>query len=101
MLDHIGYKDRSFADELIEGLKIAGPIAPSKIWPKDDVPASKTIDEFLHGAWDYRAKLRREKKFDARIFNRPSEKGGPITYTEKIWEDTLEEKSLLKYALIQ
>ena len=91
MLDHIGYKDRSFADELIEGLKIAGPIAPSKIWPKDDVPASKTIDEFLHGAWAYRAKLRKEKKFDARIFNRPPEKGGPITYTEKIWEDTIEE----------
>ena len=91
MLDHIQYKDRSFADELIDGLKIAGPIAPSNIWPPDNVPATKTIEEFLQGAWGYRAKIRRERKFDARIFNRAAEKGGPITYTEKIWEDTMEE----------
>ena len=73
------------------GLPIAGPIEESGIWPADEIRASSTMRQFEKGAWEYRKRIEREVRLDHRIYDRPREKGGPISYTNQIWESTIEE----------
>ena len=91
MLKSIDYPDQKYADRLMTGLPIAGPIETSNIWPADLIAASSTIREFENKAWEYREKLEKDPRYDHRIYDRPQEKGGPISYTNQIWESTIEE----------
>jgi hypothetical protein len=61
MLDSIGYPDAKYIDEIIEGLWVTGPVAPSHVWDAEPDPnkrqAKNTVAYVLAQAWDYRAKV--------------------------------------------
>jgi len=61
MLDSIGYPDAKYIDEIIEGLWVTGPVAPSHVWDPEPDPnkrqAKNSVAYVLAQAWDYRAKV--------------------------------------------
>ena len=67
---------------MARGVNLAGPIARSYVCPRDPDhergQAQCTVDQYLAGAWEYKAKLRSEFKLD--------------DYSEDVYKATLEDK---------
>jgi hypothetical protein len=63
MLESFQYPDTKYIRELISGLNVAGPVRPSNVWPSEPDPRksgtpTRSIDQIMSGAWEYRNKIR-------------------------------------------
>ena len=88
MLAHVAlfedrYPDAQYPKEMVKGMRVVGPIATSGVWPHDPdrerCSAKCTIEEFLAGAWDMKAKIRNTFKRD--------------DFSDKIYAKTQEDKA--------
>ena len=74
MLNESEYKDVKYVRELIHGLKVAGPVAPSNVWATEPDPAKRIPKhglEFVLGrAWEYKAKteLMNVNEYSAQVY---------------------------------
>ena len=61
MLNAADYKDAKYVRELVHGLRVAGPVAPSGVWDAEPDPdkrkAKHDLAYVLGRAWEYKAKI--------------------------------------------
>jgi len=61
MLTTINYPDTKYADEIIKGLRVTGPVAKSDVWLPEPDPVKRqqqhSIDYVVDRAWEYRIKV--------------------------------------------
>jgi len=75
-----GHPDTSLPFEIAEGMNVVGPVAKSHVWEEENVEASKTLEEVMAGAWDYRQNLIKDCKVNS--------------YSDEIYKGTIEERDL-------